>query len=93
MALLETLQGPDACPEVFLFLLIFHDLLMFFCVFPLNFEWYFMLFYHLFCEVVCIFLAPACDKTLIRATEEELDGWMDGWMDGWDGWDGWMMDE
>ena len=31
-------------------------------------------------------------QTLIRATEDELDGWMDGWMDGWiDGWvDGWM---
>ena len=54
----------------------------------------------LFCEFICIFLAPACDKTLIRATEDELDGWIDGWMDGWmagwlagwmDGWmDGWM---
>ena len=31
---------------------------------------------------------PACDEFLIRATEEELDGWMDGWMVGW--MDGWM---
>ena len=42
----------------------------------------FHVFMNLFCEIVCIFLSPACDKTLIRATEEELDGWMDGWMDG-----------
>ena len=28
-------------------------------------------------------LTPACDETLIRATEEELNGSMDGWMDGW----------
>ena len=45
----------------------------------------------LFCEVVCIFVAPACDKTLIRATEEELDGWMDEWMDGWMYVGGWMV--
>ena len=40
-------------------------------------------------------MTPACDETLIRATEEKVNGWMDGWMDGMDGWmdgwkDGWM---
>ena len=59
-----------------------------------------MFFCSLLCEIVCIFLAPACDKTLIRATEEELDGCMDGvmgwgvvgWMDGQiDGWMNWWM--
>ena len=28
-------------------------------------------------------MTTAFDEALIRATEEELDGWMDGWMDGW----------
>ena len=27
-------------------------------------------------------LTRACDETLIRATEEELDGLMGGWMEG-----------
>ena len=37
-------------------------------------------------------MTPACDETLIMATEEKVNGWMDGWMDEWmDGWlDGWI---
>ena len=29
------------------------------------------------CNDACV------DETLIRATEEKVNGWMNGWMDGW----------
>ena len=35
------------------------------------------------CDLHAAAMTTACDETLIRATEEELDGWMDGCMDGW----------